>query len=584
MPLPPAPKSTVRWVLPKTVSPSPRTRPVSVSLGCHIEGAALPHPCGSDPWSALLGTVKRSASQHPVADPKTLTLFFAFVQEWLDKNLTPLEPESDTSVERWLSHTSYPLWKKESLLAHYLSLTNAFEDPKFLVNSCFIKDETYVDYKYPRGIYSRSDTAKLHIGPFVKLIEEEVYKNPYFIKHVPVSERPTFIMENVHNATCPAYLATDYTAFESQFVKQLMQGTEIVMLKHMTRLLPDHKKFWWLLDNVMAGTNDCSFQGFRMYIEATRMSGEMTTSLSNGFSNLMFMLFTSQQCGLQNVRGVVEGDDGLFSYDCPPNACVPGPSDFAKLGLTIKIEKHEKLSTASFCGMVFDEMERIPLTDPLKAIANLGWMDHRFTYAKQSKLNTLLRCKALSMKAQYPGCPVLDAASTWILRCTRSYDVRHVLKNGIFGTWKTEQMERDIRGNTRFDRMVSGPRTRQLVQDKFALDVGLQLRLEAWFDSQNTITEIPLFIFENSVPSVWINYFDRFACHRATSPLPDVTPARKYASAYDLVSGQSTRRLKVVPDIPSSLRPLFAHESLTPAQCSRALGLRPPQSGTSTPT
>lgn len=571
--LPGAPKDAVLWVPPKEKGASARTRPVAVSLGAHIQGAALPRPCGSDPWSTVLGTVKRSASRHPSADPTTLARFSQFVECWLESNLTPLPEDSDTSFLHWLQHTNYPLWKKEELVTLYKSLDNAFEDRQLLVNKCFVKDESYLEYKYPRGIYSRSDTAKIHIGPFVKLIEAEVYKNPFFIKHVPVDSRPNYIMEKVFNNNCASYLATDYTAFESQFVKELMAGTEIIMLKHMTKYLPDREKFWWILDNVMLGINDCVFKGFRMYIEATRMSGEMTTSLSNGFSNLMFMLFTSQECGLTNVRGVVEGDDGLFSYDMPPGAHIPTPSDFARLGLTIKIEEHERLSTASFCGMVFDEKERIPLTCPLKAVANLGWMDSRFVSSRENKLKGLLRCKALSMKSQYPACPVLDACSSWILRCTKSIDTRHLLKSGVFGLYRTEEMMLNINNRQRFDRMEeSCPRTRQLMHEKFGLSPAQQLSIEKWFDAQTRLGPIPVSIFGGSLPPVWLTYFDNYCWSKATSPLADVTPETSYDAVRALIQGHTTRKINVAPVPTAAIRSLFNHDPITPAELGRALG------------
>lgn len=574
--LPKSPKTDVLWVPPKLGGASARTRPVSVSLGTHIEGAALPHPCISDPWSAVLGTVKRSASQHPSADKATLARFFRFVEAWLEKNLTPLPAESDTSFPHWLQHTNYPQWKKISLMKAYESVDNAFEDPSFLVNKCFIKDESYPEYKFPRGIYSRSDTAKMHIGPYVKLVEEEVYKNPYFIKHVPVEDRPNYIMANVFNVNCAAYLATDYTAFESQFVKELMAGTEIVMLKYMTKWLPDKEKFWWLLDNVMLGVNDCVFKGFRMYIEATRMSGEMTTSLSNGFSNLMFMLFTSEECGLKNVQGIVEGDDGLFSYDLPPGGHIPTSDDFARLGLTIKIETHEKLSTASFCGMVFDEKERIPLTDPLKAVALLGWMDSRFVNSKQNKLRALLRCKALSMKSQYPACPIIDACASWVLRCTPSFDVRHILNNNTFGLYKTDYMRTNIRDRFRFDRDdTAGPRTRNLMQEKFAIPPAKQRSIEEWFDAQTTLKPIPSYVFGDYIPKVWREYYERFSWLKDTSPLPDLTPDSGYDPVRQLISGQTTRRLNVAPVPNPQIRSLFCHQNITKSQRSSALGLSP---------
>lgn len=542
---------------------SVRLGPELVSLGCHIDGASCPHPCLRDTWSAVLGTVKRSASRHPNSDAATILRFSKFVEEWLRLNLKPLESDVDSSFPTWLANTQYPLWKKLELLTLYESLDNGLDDKKFMVNNCFIKQETYLDFKYPRGIYSRSDTAKIHIGPIVKLIEEEIYKNPFFIKHVPVSDRPRFITDNVLNLNCTAYLATDYTAFESQFVKSLMAVTEVQMLKFMTQYLPERAKFWWLIDEVMSGVNDCRFKNFRMFVEATRMSGEMTTSLANGFSNLMFFLFTAQEAGLKNVKGVIEGDDGLFSYDLPPGSHIPTEHDFAKLGLTIKIERHEQLSTASFCGMVFDPVEQVPLTDPLKALSNLGWIDRRFVNARQSKLKSLLRCKALSMKSQYPACPVLDAAASWVLRCTAGCQTKRLMERGVFGTYRTEQMKANTSGYTRFERLRDvGTATRLLMSDKYGLPVGTQLVLEAWFDSQNTLGPIPAHLFGDAIPRPWKDNFEKFVTWNGCEPIPDLTPQTTVERAHDLIGPQIVSKPPPRQKVPRDIRPLFQHTAI----------------------
>lgn len=468
--------------------------------------------------------------------------------------------DADTSFPSWLKNTNYPHWKKVELLMLYESLDNAFDDRKLLVNNCFMKQETYVDFKYPRGIYSRSDTAKLHIGPIVKLIEEAVYKNPYFIKHVPAAERPKYIFDHVYNPNCLAYLATDYTAFESQFVKELMMACEVRMLKYMTQHLPEREKFEWIVDEVMCGVNDCRFKKFRMFVEATRMSGEMTTSLCNGFSNLMFFLFTADECGLKNVRGVVEGDDGLFSYDSPPGSWVPDATDFARLGLTIKIERHPELSTASFCGMVFNPTELIPITDPLKAISNLGWMDRRFVNARSSKLRSLLRCKALSMKSQYPGCPVIDAAASWVLRCTAGCQTSRLMASGVFGTYRTQKMKSNTKDYTRFDRIAEvGPATRQLMSDKYGVSVGTQLVLEEWFDAQTEIRPIPVHLFGNTIPESWKENFTRFVSYNGCSPISDHTPDTQLAGAHNLISQQIVSKPPTRARVPRRIRSLFQH-------------------------
>jgi len=360
-------------------------------------------------------------------------------------------------------------------------------------------------------------------------------------------------------------------------VKLLMAVAEVQLLKYMTQHHQDREKFWWLVDDVMSGVNDCRFKNFRMFVEATRMSGEMTTSLSNGFSNLMFFLFTASECGLKNIKGVVEGDDGLFSYDLPPGSHIPNERDFAKLGLTIKIERHAHLSTASFCGMVFDPVEQVPLTDPFKALSNLGWIDRRFTNAKSSKLRSLLRCKALSMKSQYPGCPILDAAASWVLRCTAGCQTKKLMASGIFGTYRTEQMKTNINGYARFERISDvGTASRQLMSDKYDVPVGTQLLLEQWFDTQTSLSPIPCALFGTSIPEAWKRNFEKFVTYNGCEPIPDFTPDSSMIRARDLISQQIVSRPPKRKAIPRKIRPLFQHSPIDTAVREALLSTTPP--------
>jgi hypothetical protein len=133
-----------------------------------------------------------------------------------------------------------------------------------------------------------------------------------------------------------------------------------------------------------------------------RFSGEMNTSLGNGFSNLMFMLFI---CELNNIEpdGVVEGDDGLFGV----RGGIPKSDDFTKLGLTVKMEIVKEPSLASFCGMIFDKHVKQIIVDPIKFVLNLGWTRGKYIDARRL-LPQLLKGKVVCSLYQYPDCPIIS--------------------------------------------------------------------------------------------------------------------------------------------------------------------------------
>lgn len=480
-------------------------KPVSVSLGCHVEGVSCPKPDLGDRDTMLAGVAKRFATKVPKADQMYLKLFCLFVREWVRHNLVPLDSMSDTSFETWIKGTNYPEWRRDELRRVNARLEEMEDDDIFEVMS-FMKDEFYADYKHGRGINARSDAAKCLFGPYFKLIEEVLYKHPAFIKHVPVADRPQYIKDLLERAATEA-AASDYTSFEALFVEELMSVCEFELYDHMTSALPRHGFFMRMCRSVLGGVNVCYYKFFTVLLHAVRMSGEMCTSLGNGFTNLMAALFTFERCGSSrnSIRGVVEGDDGLFVFDGP----APTPDDFAKLGLVIKLEMHRDLAAASFCGLIFDPDDLVNIACPFKALATFGWTSSRYRNTSSKTLKAMLRCKALSLAHQYPGAPVFSALARYGLRVTDDVAVSKTLRVANargWDEWHRVQVLQAIE-NCRESRPVP-MRTRLLMEEKFKLRVTDQLYIEAYLDSLREIR--PLVIDHAMFPSAWVDYSSRY--------------------------------------------------------------------------
>jgi len=482
---------------------------VNRSLGCHLKGYACPHPDPHDPLTTAAGVRKRFAFAPPKPKRELIRKLRKFVRSWLRKNLKPLPPESDTSIEHWLENTNYPAWRKAELLETWKNITN-IRDPtkKYLKVKSFMKDEVYPEYKHARAINSRHDAFKCYVGPIFKLIEHEVYKNQHFIKHIPVADRPKYIMEKLFrpNAT---YVATDYTAFESLFTAELMEACEFELYDYMTTHLPQHDDFMGLCRDVLMGRNVCEFKHFVVEVPATRMSGEMCTSLGNGFSNLMFMLFMCDLVGCTDVEGVVEGDDGLFVMNGTP----PSVQDFEELGLVIKLEVHRDLNTASFCGIIFDTEDKVNITDPRDVLATFGWCSARYTLARTQIRKALLRCKSLSYAYQYPGCPIIQSLAQYGLRMTRSIDIRRILeKDRTMSMWEREQLLEAVAkvgyGNVPFVPVKIN--TRLLVEQQFGITIEHQIMVEKYLDNLGSLEPLDSELLAMYLPMSWGHFYDTY--------------------------------------------------------------------------
>lgn len=392
-----------------------------------------------------------------------------------------LDSGCDVSVQSWLQGTDYPA----SRIAELLELDGAYREGKHDWCKSFMKDEPYDLYKQVRAINSRSDEFKVRTGPIFKLIEKAVFELPYFIKKVPYNQRPQYIMDNVY-ADGATYVATDYTSFEALFTKDLMEDVELILYKYMSKHVEGGREWYDIVERALTGPQKCVFKHITVECNATRMSGDMCTSLGNGFANLMLMLFCCEENGNTNVRGVVEGDDGLFSMDGPRLTS----KMFSDLGLNIKLEHHSELNKASFCGLIFDEFDRINVTNPMKMLCSFGWTSALYARSNSKKLRMLVRAKSLSIAYQFPGCPILSALAQYGLRVTSGVDVRHyATQSRNLNMWQRDILLEALKNKESL--LVEPPiRTRALVHEAFGIAPDRQIAIEGYLNGLNELTPL----------------------------------------------------------------------------------------------
>lgn len=477
-----------------------------MSLGPHVSGVVLPHPDLTDPLTAIAGINKRFAYAPPTPEPTFSSGLLEFSLSLCHKLFTPLSPSTDTSPETWLKSTSYPEWRKEQLRQAASDLDEGvFNRKKLYHNKSFVKQEFYPEYKHARAINSRSDAFKVMTGPIFKLIERHVFDSPHFVKKIPVRDRARFIKDRLKR-NGGVYLATDYTAFESLFTRELMEQVEFAVYRYMTQHLPEGASFMQHVETALGGQNVCNFKHFTASVPATRMSGDMCTSLGNGLTNMICMFYVCEKLGCDFYDGIFEGDDGITVI----SGKVPTSEDFAKLGLNIKLEVHHELTEASFCGLVFDEEDCLVVTDPREVLATTAWAPNVYSGASVSKCKSLLRCKALSLAHQYPGCPIIQSYAVYLLRETASHDVRHLIRNWK-NTYEREQLLSALASDLP---LLDVPyRTRQLVERLYNIPIEAQHRIEDYFDSRVGLGPIDQPDLLESMPEVWKKNFDDYALH-----------------------------------------------------------------------
>jgi hypothetical protein len=476
------------------------------SLGCHLVGFAPPH---ANPWgltTTLLGVAARVAREIPDPDKIYREKFFRFVgDELIPSMFVPLDMHHDISHNTWIHSRPYPKWRKDQLIQIFEKNENKTASKK-IINKCFMKDETYQQFKHSRGIYSKEDWFKNIAGPLASACESVVFDHPVFIKHVPVLLRPGLLFKTLF---CPGakYVTSDYTAYESHFTEDVMRNVEFKLYRYLLQNVPGALNTLDFVEDAIVGRQECYFKNFKFSVNASRMSGEMFTSIGNGFTNYALMAFAAKEHGTQ-LKGFVEGDDGIFTFE---NNIVPESDYFERLGFTIKMETHAELNKASFCGNLFDVDDLIVVTDPREVLLNFGWSKTPHVSYGKIKLQELLKSKSMSFAYQYRGCPIIQSLAHYGLRLTKRIDLRRYLeKDRSISLWEREQILEALENQKEIYKVEPPIKTRILIEELYGLTIEEQHKIEEYFDNLETLQPIKLSIFDqlfHADCSIYYNYY-----------------------------------------------------------------------------
>lgn len=380
-------------------------------------GVAPPIADRADGPTLMQGAASRVGRKKAPYSTKERRNFERFCRALFHRNFQALRSDFDLAFDTWLSQTPYPEWRKAELREAYLSLVDGKFSKRQTRCVIFSKTETYLAYKLARAIISRHDAFKAFFGPVAKAMESEVYSHGEFIKHVPVADRPEYIQRYFDGWMGP-YWESDYTSFEAQMDADsnlgIMNIVEMQFYKHMLKAFP---AIYAAIRGVLTGVNVCDCPFFTMRLKGRRMSGEMCTSLGNGITNYAVLKYIAYRSGVE-VRFVVEGDDGLSAFSGPVDTSV-----FELLGLRVKLERHDSLFDASFCGLRLAADSTL-LVNPVKVLLNFAWSHSAEGFQSARVRRELLAAKAQSLACESPDCPVVCAVAQHYLRETQGVRAR----------------------------------------------------------------------------------------------------------------------------------------------------------------
>lgn len=485
-------------------------RPVQRSLGCHVAGVALPMADRVDLIGLISGIRQRFGRQPPQRKLGVLRRLRSFVRNFLITHVAPLPEDADIGFEKWLENAPYTIERK-------LELRRVFEDHPVLTRrdyrcKSFAKLECYDEYKHVRLINSRSDAFKVHTGPFFSAVEHSIFDpstfiGRYFIKRIPVADRPAWLEERLgHDGSL--YTASDFSAFESLIEPDIFRAVEFQLYAHMAKRLGARGAVLTHITRALAGTNRCNFADIRVKVDGCRMSGDMCTSLGNGFTNLMLWLFLCHEKHLV-ADGVVEGDDGIFrvvDHNGSP-ACVTA-ADFASLGFRAKLVSSQNLGQAGFCKLYYSDVAKENIVDPGSTIAGLGWTHSSLMHCAPDKLDMLLRAKADSLLSMYPRCPIVTACGLMVRRCLGDGERRYEGVGGRQSWWERYLAENCSVDDGRISRGVP-EESRTVMYEIFGITPNYQRAVERYFNSVTKLGVLDFGILSPLMRPTWTDYYNK---------------------------------------------------------------------------
>jgi len=537
----------------KMLTTDPQPRPlVAISLGCHHEGVCLPTPDRRDPLNALAGVVKRLACAIPNPNPDVPGRMRVLARKVFRTLFRPLQHSDIPSFDDWMATRPYPESRADQIRKAQ------FKRPEITADSqTHIKEEFYVDYKPERFIRAVDDWLLARCGPIESAIEKQFFSLPAFIKSVPGSARAEWIKTQCYS-TCAAMSENDYTSMEVH-----LQGVRAAWVHEFTfqfvQIIDTDGEFLMLFDEStgLSGVRSMTRLPGIVNVENAYglFSGKPETSYVNAVQNLLNYFYiqeyvyhnkfedtlayiTSWQHITSNKlsdthasdtgltpTGMIEGDDSLHGAEIGQ---APDAAQFQMIGYNCSPRISAGLNGRDFIGMVFDEDERIIVTDIVASVCSVGWASAAYANDNTNTHLALLRARGYSMLYQYTHCPVLHEMALYVLRVTRSIDVTRLLKRDRrLSLWEREQLQEAVFAMRHHEKMERRecPRTRHLVEEVYGLDIGLQRRIESELTQLQVLRPLRLFP-TYLIPDSWLDFYQNYCVNTSRermkiSPIPD---------------------------------------------------------------
>lgn len=482
------------------------SKPAAVAIGPVLN--TKPFMCNYRSVNNHLRGLSKRVFHHQHCSSELLKKFANHVKHWCETHYKPLphiELSHEYLDEHWLNNCPHYTQARKRNFHKYLDevLQHKGDIFKFMKSNVhryyeiasFIKREFYPEPKEPRIINARPDPFKAVVAPFIKDIEHGTIYNEHFVKGKTQDEvalRMLGIANLYHKIA-----ETDYSSFEGSYVAEFQRVCELELFRF---YLQNNPEIFEIIKFCYYGETKCVLKTSKhmkahVKFEGSRMSGDMWTSLGNGFSNMMLFTFcaklTMESKPLEEQLAmsfdyIVEGDDGFFGMNFDIDLSI-----VKELGFKLKLHETSDMNDLSFCSINLSP-EGVPVPDFWRSIEKFGWsfkesiIDHYSDKPNREELKQI-RAIGLSCLARSAGVPILQELGAQLIKLTDHIKT----DNRYFDQYEMEKYKLNVVDP---ETKPITDATRMYFSKRFGIPVHRQLELEAFIRKQKTARfQLPLF-------------------------------------------------------------------------------------------
>nr|WRQ65809.1 polyprotein [Tolivirales sp.] len=532
------------WILPRE---SDRIVRKAVAItNYNVKYNLAPIPDTNDSNNVKEGLMKRIGTAVPEADIQTKTLFPLYVDAFIKKfdlqgSIVDLLVDDVTKLMDWETYKetlrySPARMRQLQKIRDEVEKIGTFEfndtEEGRLMNYLWTKVEMHVKWesyhgekKFVRGIFSRMDEFKVFFGGWAKIMQRIMYKKLNSqVTDKPVRDLPKYLLDKFK--IFDLIFGGDFSAFESHSFPWVYHNVTIRISTAMLGI--EISKEVVRAHETVSGPQNIENKYQAVNMHGKMMSGELITAIGNALVNQIYLMFICESEGLCKGIGfyyeesgrlrrfmwrgrpnspdhidieiVVSGDDSLFGLTNLEGVDYSKYIDtnyLERYGVKLKLDLKDSVSGSGFLSKLYSEQDLKTICDPLKQLSK-GILPMKYASSKVGVKKSLARARAMSLKYEFDGCPIVGAYADCILRCTRNVSIKKALiYSELDDPFKHEKLVEAVKWFESQPRELRygesskvGIESRIIVEDSFGISVPAQLAIEEYFQQTDT-TEFP---------------------------------------------------------------------------------------------